>query len=94
MENNTTYKPDDTDILRQISIAYYLDNQGFKPVKRHRTGKELLYLSPQLFQDPYAPDEVEADVQCPGTAEASVGWIFSSDTPSGSARKGACMAAS
>ena len=46
MKNYTTYKPDDTDILRQISIAYYLDNQGFKPVKRHRTGKELLYLSP------------------------------------------------
>ena len=46
MKNYTTYKPDDTDILRQISIADYLDNQGFKPVKRHRTGKELLYLSP------------------------------------------------
>ena len=32
MKNYTTYKPADADILRQISIAYYLDNQGFKPV--------------------------------------------------------------
>ena len=46
MYNTKQYKPDDTDILRQISIVDYLDNHGFKPVKRHRTGKELLYLSP------------------------------------------------
>ena len=34
------------DSLRQISIIDYLDNQGFKPVKHHPNGKELLYFSP------------------------------------------------
>ena len=46
MTDHYTYKNDDTDILRQISIVDYLDNQGFKPVKHHPNGKELLYFSP------------------------------------------------
>jgi hypothetical protein len=46
MTEHYTYKNDDTDILRQISIIDYLDNQGFKPVKHHPNGKELLYFSP------------------------------------------------
>lgn len=37
---------DDTDELRKISIEDYLDNQGFKPVKRMNSRHELLYLSP------------------------------------------------
>lgn len=36
----------ETDLLRQISIVDYLDNQGFKPVKHHSNEKELLYFSP------------------------------------------------
>lgn len=40
------YYPNDTEELRKTSIEDYMENQGFKPVKRMNSRNELLYLSP------------------------------------------------
>lgn len=46
MKHTNIYHRDDTDQLRQISIADYLENQGFRPVRHSKGGRELLYFSP------------------------------------------------
>lgn len=41
-----TYHRDDTDQLRQISIIDYLENQGYRPVRHSKGGREQIYFSP------------------------------------------------